>query len=186
MKVTLSEIYRCRVNGEAEVILEMFPKMVEWWIGKAGDVMEDWSRRPIRYSEFRNMHYYEWRRRFAGWNTHYAQTSSLIAYTEAKLRSIDHILEGLRVKMRFAVIHPNIAWIRDGCLKITTKPRRFVYVRLKPRDRRQRLLLEQAERGEWRIGQILLTGQWTLIPLLRDVELLRSLDPILSEIAQTG
>jgi len=57
-------------------------------------------------------------------------------------------------------------------------------VKLNPRDRRQSLLLEQAEKGVWRIGQVLLTGEWALIPLLKEAELLEAIDPVLSDIAQ--
>ena len=102
MKVTISEIYGCKPDGLAQSIIGTFPRMVEWWIGKAERIMEGGLRRPVRYSEFRNMHYHEWRREFADWNTHYAQTSSLVAYTETRLRFPSYVRRGLRVKANFA------------------------------------------------------------------------------------
>ncbi|MCD6538135.1 hypothetical protein J7L18_05935 [Candidatus Bathyarchaeota archaeon] len=62
--------------------------------------------------------------------------------------------------------------------------RHHSYVKLNPRDRRQSILLEQAEKGVWRIGQVLLTGEWALIPLLKEAELLEAIDPALSDIAR--
>jgi len=184
VKVTISEIYSCELDDLAESIVGTFPRMVEWWIGKAERIMEGGLRRPVRYSEFRDMHYHEWRREFTDWNTHYAQTSSLVAYTETRLRFPSYVRKGLRVKANFAVIHPNIVAVRNGCLRISTKPRLYSYVKLNPRDRRQSLLLEQAEKGVWRIGQVLLTGEWALIPLLKEAELLEAIDPVLSDIAR--
>jgi len=58
-------------------------------------------------------------------------------------------------------------------------------VKLRPKDRQQSLLLEQAKKGVWRIGQVLLTVEWALIPLLKEAELLEAVDPALSMIAQT-
>jgi len=58
-------------------------------------------------------------------------------------------------------------------------------VKLRPKDRRQSLFLEQAEKGVWRLGQVLLTGEWALIPLMKEAELLEAVDPALSMIAQT-
>jgi len=186
LKVTISEIYGCTLDDEGEAILEEFPRMVEWWIGKAESLIERGLRRPVRYSEFRNMHYYEWCRAFSGWNAYYAQTSSLVAYTETRLRFPGGARRGLRVKTRFVVIHPNMVGVRNGCLKVSTKPRVFSYVKLAPKDRRQELLLEEAERRIWRIGQVLLTRDWALLPLLKQAELLEALDPVLTEIACTG
>jgi len=185
MKVTISEIYNCALDSKAEDIIETFPRMVEWWIGKAERLIEKGLRRPVRYSEFRNMHYHEWCREFPDWNTHYAQTSSLVAFTETQLRYPSYARRGLKVEANFAVIHPNIVTVRDGCLRISTRPKFYSYVKLKPRDRRQELLLMQAEKGTWRIGQVLLTREWALIPLLKKAELLEALDPALSMIAQT-
>ena len=185
MKVTISEIYGCELDGLAESIIETFPRMVEWWIGKAERIIEKGLRVPVRYSEFRNMHYHEWCREFADWNTHYAQTSSLVAFTETRLRYPSYVRRGLKVEADFAVIHPNIVAVRNGCLRISTKPKLYSYVKLNPRDRRQALLLEQAEKGVWRIGQVLLTREWALIPLLKEAELLEAVDPALSMIAQT-
>jgi len=183
LKVTISEIYGCVLDAKAEVLLGEFPKMVEWWIAKAEELIEGGLKVPFRYSEFRNMHYHEWHREFADWNTYYAQTSSLIAFTETRLRFPRYARKGLRVKARFAVIHPSIAWIRNGCLRITTKPREYSYVKLTPRDEQQEILLGQAEREVWRIGQVLLTEKWALIPLLKEVKILESIDPDLNEIA---
>jgi len=185
VKVTLSEVYRYAFNSEAEAILKAFPRMVEWWIERAEQLIESGLSRPLRYSEFRNMYYYEWCRDFVGWNTHYAQTSSLVAYTESRLRFPGQARKGLKARAEFAVIHPNIAWIRNGCLRTTTKPREYIHLKLEPKDRRQALLLEQAEKGIWRVGQVLLTREWALIPFLKEAELLEVLDPALSMIAQT-
>jgi hypothetical protein len=186
MKVTLSEIYRCILDEEALALLQEFPRMVDWWIGKARGLVESGTRVPIRYSEFRNMYYHEWTREFSGWNTLLAQTSSLLAYTEIGLRRPWLAKKDLKVKARFAVIYPNIAWIRNGCLRISTKPRIFSYVKLMPKDERQEFLLKQAETKVWRVGQVLLTKEWALIPLLKEAKLLESIDPAIVEIAHIG
>jgi len=185
MKVTVSEIYGCELDDKAEVIIEVFPRMVEWWIERAERLIGRGLKRPVRYSEFRNMHYHEWTREFPDWNTHYAQTSSLVAYTETRLRYPSYARRGLKVEAKFAVIHPNIVAVKGGCLRISTKPKQYSYVKLKPKDGRQNLLLEQAEKKVWRIGQVLLTRDWALIPLLKEAELLEALDPALSALAQT-
>lgn len=113
-----------------------------------------------------------------------AQTRSLVAYTEMRLRFPSYVRRGFRVKAKFAIIHPNIVAARNGYLRISTKPRLYSFVKLNPSDRRQSLLLEQAEKGVWRIGQVLLTGEWALIPLLKEIELLEAIDPVLSDIAR--
>jgi len=40
VKVTISEIYCCKLDDLAESIIGTFPRMVEWWIGKAERIME--------------------------------------------------------------------------------------------------------------------------------------------------
>jgi len=182
MKITFSTIYRCTPDEEAEIILNEFPKMVNWWLIKAENVFKRKERKPMRYAEFRNMFYHEWRKEFSEWSCHYAHTSSLVAFTETSHHPADQSRKRIRAENRFAVIHPCMVWINKEILKITTSPKRYAYVELKPKNAWEEILLRQAEKKAWRIGQVLLRKNWVLIPLLRNIVLSEMEDPVLSEL----
>jgi len=184
MKITFSTIYRCTPDEEAERILNEFPKMVNWWLIKAENVFKEKERKPLRYAEFRNMFYHEWRKEFSEWSCHYAHTSSLVAFTETNRCSADQFGKRIKAENRFAVIHPCMVWMDKEILKITTSPKKYAYVELEPKNKWEEILLRQVEKKAWRIGQVLLRENWAFIPLLRNIGLSEKEDPVLTELLE--
>ena len=160
-KLTLSEIFTCKLDSEAYGLLNQYPNMVKWWIEQA-------KESPVSFSGFRNHYYSAWKNAWSNYNSQHAQTSSLSAYNMLKLSKGQPIEE---LKYSFAVISPRIVKIEDEKLVFPTKQTKKARIQLFPKNQTQKTLLEQTQNKYWQINQILLTPNWCTIPLTRYLNL---------------
>jgi len=180
MRISLAELFPCKLDREAERLIEEFGRMVKWWIKKAQELP-----RTLSYQEFRKRFYREWKEEWVDWNTQHAHTSSMLAYslTRAyKPPSMREKPERLKFRMPLALIHYWAVRLKDGGLTIPTKNGREAYVKLEPRSRHQQKLLSQTEKGLWKIGQVTLTPKWTIISFVREVNLAEEKHPEIEEL----
>jgi len=160
-KLTLSEIFTCKLDGEAYGLLNQYPNMVKWWT-------EQTKEPPATFSRFRNHFYNAWKNAWSNYNSQHAQTSSLAAYNMLKLSKGQPITE---LKYSFAIISPRIVKIEDAKLVFPTKQPKKSQIQLLPKNQTQKTLLEQTQNKYWQINQILLTPNWCTIPLTRYLNL---------------
>jgi hypothetical protein len=171
-KLTLSEIFDCKLDSEAFGLLNQFPNMVKWWTEQAKEP-------PTAFSVFRNYFYSAWKIRWCDYNSQHAQTSSLTAYNLLRLSKMQTLRE---LKCSFAVISPRIVKIEDEKLVFPTKLSKKTHVQLVPKNPTQKTLLEQTQNEYWQIGQIFLTPNWCAIPFTRYLDLTCEKDAIVQKL----
>jgi hypothetical protein len=171
-KLTLSEIFTCKLDGETYGLLNHYPTMVKWWVDQA-------KESPVSFSGFRNYFYNAWKSAWGTYNSQHAQTSCLVAYNLLKL-SEGQTRKEEEVKGNFAVISPRIVKIEDGeKLVFPTRPPKKGHVQLLPKNQTQKTLVEQAQNQYWQISQVFLTPNWCVIPFVRYLDLTKEKEDIL-------
>ena len=146
------------------MLIAEFPKMVEWWV-EMPKMFKGGS-----FAHFRKRFYGSWRKEWEGWHSQHAQTSCLVAYTVLQMwRKTGERTRGFG--FRFSVISPRVVWIEGGNLCFSTRIGCTGCVGLFPRNKHQKMLLEQAELEKWRVGQTILTPKWSVVPFTRYLDL---------------
>jgi len=177
LKVTLSELFKCTPDREAYELLDIYPKMVKWWIEKAAEFSGG------SFAAFRKKFYQEWKEDWKGYHSQHAQTSCLVAYSTLRLwKGQVERLKTSELKWSFAVISPLLTRIENGELCFATKIDKTANVRLTPDSPRQEKLLMQAENGYWQVGQSIVTPKWTVIPFNRYIDLTSKREQIIREL----
>jgi len=175
-KFVLSELFECRlVDSETYVFLSQFRKFVQWWLDQACE-----SHRS--YDGLRDSFYKKWRVDWKDYNSQHAQTSSLVAY--GMLKSSNQLSTKENEWASFAVISPSIVKLEEkDRLVFPTRLAKKACVQLVPKTDAQRVLLEQAQNGYWKLGQTFLTDKWCAIPFTRYLDLTsEKKDPIVQEL----
>lgn len=170
----ISEIFRIEPSREVDELIDIFIKMVKWWIMKAGD--KPWKR----YDQLRAAFYKDWVAEFKGWSSQLAHTSALEAYSRIKLgKPPEERAVAAELDLPIAVLHPQMIRIENHRLRIyERRDVGYIYVQLKPVNRIQAALLAQAENRLWKIGQVTISRRWTIIPFILEDISLRGLDII--------
>lgn len=163
MGFTISEVYRCKPDDEALRLIHVFASMVKWWAERG----KDFPGGP--YEAFRKMHYRAWAEGWPEWNRQLIHTSVNTAFGKLRLGLSPKDrpkLEAVDLNIFFAVLHPKMVKIANEVLRISAYSGRegYVYVKLLPNSPHQKKLIEQAEAGEWQLGQVVLTKSWAIIP----------------------
>ena len=156
IEVTVSPVFRCRLDGMMREFLDVFGLMVDWWLQKLS------SGSYSSFSSFRKQFYMEGKKRWGGWNTQHLQSSCLVAF---KLR------EMFERKLKFAVLSPLTVKIHGRNLVVSTRRREFGKVVLSVSGGLEQGLLQLAENSSCRIGQVFLTERWVIIPFILKVNL---------------
>jgi hypothetical protein len=147
---------------------------VQWWLDHVCE-----SHRS--YDGLRDSFYKKWREDWKDYNSQHAQTSSLVAYGMLKTSKQPSTKEN---SDSFAVISPSIIKLEEGNrLVFPTRLTKKACVQLVPKTSVQRVLLEQAQNGYWKLGQTFLTDKWCTIPFTRHLDLTsEKKDPIIQEL----
>ncbi|MCW4008789.1 MAG: hypothetical protein NWF09_08915 [Candidatus Bathyarchaeota archaeon] len=164
MKLSLTELFKCRVDAAAADLVAIFPDMVKFWIDSAGSGV-------FSFQSLRNRFYDEWKTQFEGFDTRYAQTSCLVAVAVGCLnKPVNRRVSVGDFKLQFAVV-PSGLRLSNG--KIIFPIARGVAgaAALSPLNEQQRLLIEQAEAEQWRLGQTFLTRNWAALTFTRFISL---------------
>jgi len=152
--------------------MDEYSKMLGWWTEKAQG-FEGGS-----YAKFRNTYYAAWKERWPDWNSQHAQTSSMVVYSAIQLwKRKSSGPRRLELRVPFAVLSPRVVKVERGLLRVSTTIRGFGYVELIPNSSHQQRLLEQAEKGLWQLGQVIMTREWAVISFIRDVDLVAERQP---------
>jgi hypothetical protein len=175
-RFVLSELFECQLVGsETYAFLAQYRKLVQWWIDQASETHRS-------YDGLRDNFYSKWRVDWAGYNSQHAQTSSLVAHSILKSSKQTSTKEE-NFGYSFAVVSPSIVKIED-CERLVF-PTRFAkkaQVRLITKTVAQRVLLEQAQNGYWKLGQTLITDKWCAIPFTRKLDLTSEKDKIIQSL----
>jgi len=160
----LSEIFEIEYSREVDELIDAFTRMVKWWIEKAGDRV--WER----YDRLRTAFYKDWTAEFSGWSTQLAHSSALEAHSRLRLgKPPSERAVAAELDLPIAVLHPKMIKVENHCLRVYMRRGvGYVYIRLKPANRIQSTLLEQAEKRLWKIGQVTLSRRWAIIPFVMD------------------
>jgi hypothetical protein len=176
LELGVSELYRCELDSEVLRLVKEFGQMVEWWV-------ENGLKTPKKsYSEFRRAFYEKWRRRWEGWHSQHAQTSSMVAYKLLKLSTKHRISIPTVFKMPLAFLSPWTVKLENKILRVSIGERTYGYVKLFPDSKHQQKLLEQAEAGLWKIGQTTITPRWAIITFTTTLNLQEESKPELENL----
>ena len=173
-KLSLSEIFACRLNSEAYSFLSLYPRMIDWWLARGQETPQGFSD----FSAFRSQFYSQWKETWKGCNSQHAQTSCLFALKalNSKVQSKDEL------KQSFALVSPVLAKVEGKTLVFTTTQTKKARVELVPKTVAQCVLLEQAQNKYWQIGQVFLTPKWCVVPFSKDYDLTQEKDSTLQEL----
>jgi hypothetical protein len=56
-KLSLSEVFACRLNSEAYSFLSLYPRMIDWWLARGQEAPQGFSD----FSAFRSQFYSQWK-----------------------------------------------------------------------------------------------------------------------------
>jgi hypothetical protein len=173
-KLSLSEVFACRLDSEAYSFFAQYLRMVNWWIVHGRDVVQEFRD----FNAFRNQFYSAWKAGWSGYNSQHAQTSCMFAY-----KTLNSTIQKSEVpKQSFVIVSPVLAKIEENqTLIFTTMQTKKARVKLVSKTSAQNVLLEQALNMYWQIGQVLLTPTWCAIPFSREIDLTQEKDVILQE-----
>jgi hypothetical protein len=167
LRISLTELMCCRLDAEAYQLVAAFPKMVEFWAGKAEGLGGKVSFQTLR-SKFLG----EWRKAFEGFYSQYAQTSCMVAVSamQATKPPEERVKLG-RIEASFAVLSPAGLKLYMGELSFPAKVGSLASAELKPLNSLQEKLLEQAENEKWQLGQAVITPRWAILTFTRYLDI---------------
>jgi hypothetical protein len=173
-RLILSELFECKLaDSETYAFLSQYRKFVQWWLNQTKETHKS-------YNELRDNFYSKWRVDWSGYNSQHAQTSSLVAFGLLKSSKQTALIEGLGCN--FAVLSPKIVKIEEDRMVFPTRFAKKARVQLIPKTVTQRVLLEQAQNGYWKLGQTLLTDKWCTIPFTKHLDLTKEKDATILEL----
>jgi len=155
LTVTISSLFRCHCDEATSEFLDVFGRMVDWWLSKASSGFES-------HTALRNRFYEAAKKTWFGWNSQHLETSSSLAYLFLKRGAKQHAL-------KLAVVGSQAVSIKDLCLHISLCPPKFGRVTLNVENSQQHNLLKAAEDRMCKLGQVLLTTDWVLITFIFEV-----------------
>ncbi|HID18095.1 TPA: hypothetical protein EYP27_00970 [Candidatus Bathyarchaeota archaeon] len=155
MKLSVTELFPCRLNSEFERVCLEFRRMVDWWMGKAAGMPQ------LSHQQLRDAYSPDWRRVWGeDFSVLYGQTSCMLAW------SLHRQYGRVEYGQPLVVLNPLlIRKIGLPGLTITVNRRKHVNVEVEAESSHQKVLLEQAETGRWRPGQAILSPKWILLTL---------------------
>ena len=155
LTVTISSLFRCHCDEATSEFLDVFGRMIDWWLDKA----------PLDFGShtaLRNKFYEEAKKTWFGWNSQHLETSSSLAYLLLKRGAKQHAL-------KLAIVGAQAVSIKDLCLHVSLCPPKFGRVTLNVEDNQQHNLLKATEDRLCRLGQVILTANWVLITFIFEI-----------------
>jgi len=150
-------------------LLEDFRDMINFCIEKALE------NNVTSFAKLRKLVYEEWKRRW-DYSTHFCHSackvaSSMLKSWRRKVRrgeaDPDRPPKARKLFIRF---DPQLTKFEGDRLRVSVKPRQFIYVRLKHGEY-QRRFIEEWKRGKLKVGEILMDGEKVFIPFRKEVDL---------------
>jgi len=173
-RVTLSEIFVCKLDSEAYSFFAQYTHMINWWLTHGKQTAQEFGD----FNAFRNKFYSEWKTDWKGYNSQHAQTSCMFAFKALNSK----VQKSEELQQRFVIVSPVLAKVEEKqTFVFTTLQAKKARVTLVPKTVAQGVLLEQALNMYWQIGQVFLTPTWCAIPFSREIDLTQEKDAILQE-----
>ena len=171
-------------KGVIEKLLEDFRDMINFCIEKAlrNDVTS--------YAKLRKLVYKEWERMW-DYSTHFCHSackvaSSMLKSWRKKVRKGEaNPDKPPKAKKLFIRFDPQLVKFDGDKLRISIRPRQFVYVQLKY-GKYQRKFVEEWKKGKLKVGEITMNGEKVIIPFRKEVDLMNPKDWIAIDINETN
>ncbi|MEM2150825.1 MAG: transposase [Candidatus Bathyarchaeia archaeon] len=168
MELTLSVPFSYESNDEIRRLLVDFRDMVNFCIRKALE------HNVTGFASLRRLVYEEWKERW-DYSTHYCHsacrvaTSMLKGFRRLKRKGLTKC-DRPEAKKLFIQLDPVLVKFEGDRLRISVKPRKFLYIQLKFGDY-QRKFIEEWRSGKLRVGEISINENKVLVPFRKDVDL---------------
>ncbi|MEM3832442.1 MAG: transposase [Thermoprotei archaeon] len=183
MEIVLSVPFVYEVNDEVRKLLEDFRDMVNFCIGFAVE------RRITSYAKLRKSVYEEWKGRW-DYSTHFCHSACKIAL--AMLKSFRRLkrkglAKGDRPEARklFMQLDPQLYKFYGDRIRISVKPRRFLFIDLKYGEY-QRRFIDAWREGKLRTGEITINETKIIVPFKKDVDLSNPSDWIAIDVNESN
>ena len=166
----LSVPFRYEASEDARKILEDFRDMVNFCIRRALETG------VTSFARLRNLIYEEFRAKWPNYTSHYCHsavrvaTSMLKAWRNRCRRGQADPDRPPRARKLFMRLDDHVAKFKGDKVVITTAPRRYIELRLMVGGY-QRKFIEAWERGELKIGEIIVNERYVLAPFRKTVDL---------------
>jgi len=163
VEVILGVPFGYEPNEEVRKLLEDFRDMVNFCIDHA------YRRRITSYATLRKSVYEEWKRRW-DYSTHYCHSACKIALAILKSHRRKHGEGKPEAKKLFMQLDPMLYKFYGDRIRISVKPRRFIFINLKYGEY-QRKFVEAWREGKLKTGEITINETKVIIPFKKDVDL---------------
>jgi putative transposase len=150
-------------NEEIKRLLEGFRDMVNFCIDYA------YKRGITSYAKLRKGVYGEWKRRWS-YSTHFCHSACKIALATLKTYRRKHKEGKPTAKKLFMQLDPQLYKFYGGSVRISVRPRRFIFLKLKYGEY-QRKFVEAWREGELRTGEVTINETKIIIPFKKVVDL---------------
>ncbi|ADI31314.1 RNA-guided endonuclease InsQ/TnpB family protein [Staphylothermus hellenicus] len=184
VEVTLTVPFKYEKSGEIRRLLVDFRDMVNFCIEKAV------QSGVTSYARLRKLVYGEWKRRW-DYSTHFCHSACRIASSMLKSwrrktrRGEADPKKPPKAKKLFIRFDQQLVKFDGERLRISVKPRRFLYVKLRYGEY-QRRFIEEWRRGNLRIGEITMNENKVIIPFKKEVDLTNPSDWIAIDINESN
>jgi putative transposase len=150
-------------NDEIRKLLEDFRDMVNFCIDYA------YSKRITSYARLRKGVYEEWKRRWDH-STHFCHSACKIALAMLKTYRKKHREGKPEVKKLFMQLDPMLYRFYGDKIRISVKPRRFIFLELKYGEY-QKKFVDAWREGKLKTGEVTLNETKIIIPFKKEVDL---------------
>nr|MDO8046251.1 transposase [Candidatus Baldrarchaeota archaeon] len=183
MEITLSVAFSYDITPQIEKMLKDFRDMVNFCIEKSLQL------NITSYAKLRKNVYEEWKQKW-DYSTHFCHSACRVATSMLKswrrLKRKGKIKGGKPVARKlFIQLDPQLVKFDGKMLRISVKPRRFLYIPLKYGEYQQKYI-DAWKRGELRIGEVTINTKKVLIPFRKDVDLTNPKDWIAIDINESN
>lgn len=171
-------------NEIVHKLLEDFRDMINFCIKKAIE------NNATSYAKLRKLTYEEWKKRW-DYSTHFCHSackiaSSMLKSWRKKVRKGEASSdEPPRAKKLFIRFDPQLVKFEGDRLRISIKPRQFIYVQLKYGEYQLKFIGEW-KKGMLKVGEITMNGEKVIVPFRKEVDLTNPKDWIAIDINESN
>ena len=182
--VVLAIPFSYEKNKIIKRLLEDFRDMINFCVEKA------LQSNVTSYAKLRKLVYEEWKQRW-NYSTHFCHSackiaSSMLKSWRRRIRKGEaNPSKPPKAKKLFIRLDPQLVKFEGDKLRISVKPRQFVYVQLKYGEY-QRKFIEEWKKGKLKVGEISMNGEKVIIPFRKEVDLTNPKDWIAIDINESN
>jgi putative transposase len=178
MECVLGVPFGYEPNDELRKLLEDFRDMVNFCIDYA------YRRRITSYAKLRKGVYEEWKRRWS-FSTHFCHSACKIALAMLKTYRRKRREDKLEAKKLFMQLDPQLYKFYGDKIRISIKPRKFIFIDLKYGEYQKRFIDAWRE-GKLKTGEITVNETKVIIPFKKEVDMQNPKDWIAIDINESN